>query len=368
MSHWEKIIKDRLEGYESPLPEDGLAEFRALYDRKKGSVVRKAIPWMSGLALAAAVGLAAVLFLKKPAAPEEGFPPEVPVAVTEAISRDSVDIEIPEAVKPWIERAVPRRRTAAVSRDFPEVVQDLPVAPEQTDEEPDSSEIDLHEATVAESVPSVVVPSSSPIRDMGMGIAPAAGGVLGAGALAALVSTLADGGNSQSVFDPSTNGMNPTNGIDAFRHSMPLRFGISAWIPVAERFRVSTGLAYSLYSSQVNSGNSGEKVQWAHYLGVPVRLDYIIASNTRFDVYAGAGMQGEFCLNATYAGFGIPKDGFSLSLLGAGGIQLNVTRRLGFFIEPELSWRVPVGEPVLETYRDRFPVMFSVGAGVRINL
>ena len=362
MSHWENIIKDRLEGYESPLPEDGLAEFRALYDRKKGSVVRKAIPWMSGLALAAAAGLAAVLFLKKPAAPEEGFPPEVPVAVTEAIVRDSVDIEIPETVKPWIERAVPRRKTAAVSRDFPEVVQDVPVAPKQTDEEPDSSEIDLHEATIAESVPSVVVPSSSPIRDMGMGIAPAAGGVLGAGALAALVSTLADGGNSQSVFNPSTNGMN------AFRHSMPLRFGISAWIPVAERFRVSTGLAYSLYSSQVNSGNSGEKVQWAHYLGVPVRLDYIIASNTRFDVYAGAGAQGEICLNATYAGYGITKDGFSLSLLGVGGIQWNVTRRLGLYIEPELSWRMPVGEPVLETYRNRFPVMFSVGAGVRINL
>jgi len=253
-------------------------------------------------------------------------------------------------------------RTAAVSRDYPEVVQDLPVAPEQTDEDPDSSEIDLYEATVAESVPSVVVPSSSPIRDMGMGIAPAAGGILGAGALAALVSTLADGGNSQSVFDPSTNGMN------AFRHSMPLRFGISAWIPVAERFRVSTGLAYSLYSSQVNSGNSGEKVQWAHYLGVPVRVDYIIASNTRFDVYAGAGAQGEICLNATYAGFGIPKDGFSLSLLGVGGIQWNVTRRLGLYIEPELSWRVPDGEPVLETYRDRFPVMFSVGTGIRINL
>ena len=197
---------------------------------------------------------------------------------------------------------------------------------------------------------------------MGMGIAPAAGGILGAGALAALVSTLADGGNSQSVFDPSTNGMN------AFRHSMPLRFGISAWIPVAERFRVSTGLAYSLYSSQVNSGISGETVQWAHYLGVPVRLDYIIASNTRFDVYAGAGAQGEICLNATYAGYGITKDGFSLSLLGVGGIQWNVTRRLGLYIEPELSWRMPVGEPVLETYRDRFPVMFSVGAGVRINL
>ena len=187
-------------------------------------------------------------------------------------------------------------------------------------------------------------------------------GTWGAGALAALVSTLADGGNSLHVLDPST------NEVISFHHSMPLKFGISAWIPVAERLRVSTGLAYSLYSSQVNSGNSGEKVQWAHYLGVPVRVDYIIASNTRFDVYAGAGAQGEICLNATYAGYGITKDGFSLSLLGVGGIQWNVTRRLGLYIEPELSWRVPVGEPVLETYRDRFPVMFSVGAGVRINL
>ena len=108
--------------------------------------------------------------------------------------------------------------------------------------------------------------------------------------------------------------------------------------------------------------------QTAQYLGIPLRVDWLIASGKVLDVYAGAGVQGDLCVAATIAGEKIQKDGASLSLLGAGGIQLNMTKHLGLYVEPQLSWRIPSEHHTLETYRSAHPLMFSVAAGLRINL
>ena len=118
---------------------------------------------------------------------------------------------------------------------------------------------------------------------------------------------------------------------------------------------------------------TGEKRQQVHYLGIPVRLDWVFASNSRFDVYAGGGVLGDLCLNATLAGMNLEKDRPSLSLVGAGGIQMNATKHLGIYLEPELSWRIPMDNPIfgnntLVTYRSEHPVMFSIATGIRINL
>jgi hypothetical protein len=118
---------------------------------------------------------------------------------------------------------------------------------------------------------------------------------------------------------------------------------------------------------------TGEKRQQVHYLGIPVRLDWVFASNSRFDVYTGGGVLGDLCLNATLAGMSREKDRLSLSLVGAGGIQMNATKHLGIYLEPELSWRIPMDNPIfgnntLVTYRSEHPVMFSIATGIRINL
>jgi hypothetical protein len=73
-------------------------------------------------------------------------------------------------------------------------------------------------------------------------------------------------------------------------------------------------------------------------------------------------------VGATLGGKAIPKDGLSLSLLGAGGVQMNMTKRLGLYVEPELSWRIPSEKNMLQTYRSQHPLMFSVNAGLRINI
>ena len=151
-------------------------------------------------------------------------------------------------------------------------------------------------------------------------------------------------------------------------HNLPLKVGISTRIPVSGRFGVTTGVEYSMYSSTFTYTISGDKKQIAHYVGIPVRLDWTFISTGWLDAYVGAGVLGDLCVGATFAGNKIKRDGMAISLLGAGGVQFNVARNVGLYLEPELSWTIPSDAQVLRTYRSDHKGMFSVSGGLRINL
>ena len=108
-------------------------------------------------------------------------------------------------------------------------------------------------------------------------------------------------------------------------------------------------------------------MQTAHYLGIPLRLDWTFASTKRLDFYLGGGLEGDWCIKSTFDGEQVQKDGFSASLLGAGGIQFKLTKNLGLYMEPEFNWTFMPEKPVLNTYRSAHPVMFSVTSGLRIT-
>ena len=174
-----------------------------------------------------------------------------------------------------------------------------------------------------------------------------------------------------SYNDPMNDPAGPNPNTDVFtgsrKDSFPLRAGLSARIPVSERWSLTTGVDYSLYSSSLKYSLTGEKRQLAHYLGVPLRLDYTLASGRWMDVYLGGGVEGDWCLASTLAGERIPKDGFSLSLLGSAGLQFNLTDRLGLYLEPTVSWMVPSQTRVLDTWRTEHPFTFSTSAGLRFT-
>ena len=395
MKNWEDSIKDRLEGYESPLPEGSLAEFRALRQGKSGAPARKLAPWLWGLTAAVAAGLAAVLFLRQPGEPADGIQliqqPAAPVAVLADATRSAEPMPstqlIAQAVAP---KAVPQvnvRTRKTIQPAEPSAEPSVPAtlhkeentmpavvnesAPEPAKEEEASQSVISTEA-------SPYIPERSVTRPVTMKVGPAAGIVAGSGLLVGLVMPFLGAGSSSTpsptaqpledyaylgnasfFFDDRT--------VDV-KHYFPLKAGLSTRIPVANRLYVTTGLEYSLYGSSISFAIAGEKKQRVQYLGIPLRVDWLIASGKVMDVYAGAGVQGDLCLAATIGGEAIQKDGASLSLLGAGGIQLNMTRHLGLYVEPQLSWRIPSENHRLETYRSAHPVMFSVAAGLRINL
>ena len=392
MKKWEDSIKDRLEGYESPLPEGSLAEFRALREGKEAGPARKAAPWIWGLTAAIAAGLAAVLLLRQRETPVDGIQiiehPTTPVAAI--IDSSDVTEQLPSPQ--LIAQAVTSRGARQVSIQTREVIpNDESEAAVDTASEEEAASVQVPEtnadsangetaSTPEERTASPFIPESAEPRiTLASKVAPTAGLVAGSGLLATVLMPVLKTGTMDEV-TPSGDQISPfkygigtdyTTGDQLFvapRHAFPLRLGLSTRIPLADRLYLSTGVQYSLYSSSFTYAFSGEKKQKVHYLGVPVRLDWVFASGRLFDVYVGAGMQGDICVGATMAGEPFTKDAPSLSLLGAGGIQMKVTRHLGIYAEPELSWRIPSEKHVLQTYRSEHPLMFSVAAGLRIDM
>jgi hypothetical protein len=381
-----------------------------------------------------AAGVAALLFLRQPGTTREGIhviqQPSAPLATTVEPADESTEpaatttlLAQASTPKTTPKKASQAARPAPQTQTQPQTVPAPPqeeetsaITPSPKEEAPDSP------APSEESVTSLPdLPASSPFvpmpakRKAGIKVAPAAGGVLGAGALAALTSALVttkqsttpgyighgynyyngnpstdsgpggsgkdgmdgiadnDGGNSSNPPQDNPSTQNPpteqySNFLQDSQHYFPLKLGLSARVPLTEKLWLTSGLEYSLYASRYVMSMSGESWQRAHYLGIPLRLDWIITSNSWLDVYVGAGAQADFCLGATLNKTTIRKDNPSLSLLGAGGIQINFTKRLGLYVEPTLSWRIPTGENVLVTYRSEHPLMFSLSTGLRINL
>ncbi len=388
MRKWEDIVKDKLGGYESNLPEDSLAAFHA---RRAAVGVTKAkrFPLVWAVVPAIAAGLAAVLLLRKPTVPEDGVQ-LIPQSVeTYSQVDDSLDTATPPATEPLIAQAVrtkagrpmpkteqskePAATTVVEEIRIPEethISETEGIGPEDTPEEPATD----NRPVMQESSPFVPQPSTEQPAlqvKLGTGGAIAAGG----GLLAALATQLARADLRPLLpRDHDTDGPNNTNSIDIINgletthsHRMPLVVGLSVKFPITEKIGITTGLEYSLYSSSF-SYPFGEKTQLVHYLGIPVRLDWTFVSSRWLDAYLGAGIKGDLCVGATLDGKTIGKDGPAFRLLGAGGIQFNATRNLCLFVEPEVSWTFPSDRRILSTYSSEHPWMFTVASGVRINL
>lgn len=398
MKKWEEIVKEKFEEPIGALPEDLFAEFCSRVDTAGGSPANhRKLLWT--LIPAAAAGLAAILFLGKPSMPEDGIQiiqqPAAPVAIITDIDADAGTSTDPDGNidKGFKQQPKPQNTISSVP------VQERSEVQEETDipgpvAEPEKKDAENPKGNVTEETSKISSPYipediDSP-RTVAIKVLPAAGAVVGGGLLAALVipalgSSGIDtgGGQGSNIFDNR-----PFWETDFVRnpvHDFPFKFGLSTRIPIIDRLAITTGLEYSRYTSRFTYSLSGNKEQVAQYLGIPVRLDWSIAYNKRFNVYVGAGLSGDFCVAASLGGEKVKKDGFRISFIGAGGIQFNPTRRVGIFLEPEVTWtkpqttradierrpdwsRPPVEDYVMATYRTEHAFVFSLATGLRITL
>ena len=385
MRKWEDIVKDKMEEFDEALPESVFAEFRALRGGSAPVSTPRRFPLMWALVPAVAAGLAAIFFFRQPSATENGLQIIQQPAQPVAIVSDSTDIAEPilyQTVIAGRHIAKPSgsgSHIAEISVSRPSVSPQKPESPE----EPESIEEHEPQAQEETETPNPAVTTASPfvpdnIGDKTVKIkgTPVAGVIAGGGLLAAIATPIFASGYAADASpvnqgDPNY-GWQYSESKDVLTgsptHHFPFKGGLSVGIPVAQRWKVTTGLEYSLYQSSFTYSISGEKKQLAHYLGIPLRLDWTLADKRWLDVYLGGGIEGDYCIGATLAGERIKRDGFSFSVIGAGGVQFNFTKHIGLYFEPELSWTIPSESRVLETWRSEHPFTFSVATGLRINI
>jgi len=155
-----------------------------------------------------------------------------------------------------------------------------------------------------------------------------------------------------------------------YDHFQPVSFGLSARFAFNERFSVNTGINYTLYNSRKkllwSDGTEETLSQSVHYIGIPVRCDWLLVDRKHFGLYLGAGAQVD---KAVYAKAGTERlrdRTFLFSVNGVCGLQYNINDRFGLYIEPDLA--VNLNRPEITTFRSNRELMLSVRAGLRVNL
>ena len=157
---------------------------------------------------------------------------------------------------------------------------------------------------------------------------------------------------------------------DSYQHDMPVSFGVSARIMLSKRFSINTGLNYTLYSSMRERSYSSSEVtererQNVHYLGIPLRCDWLVVNRRYFTFYMGVGGQVDKCVYARVGNERLYEKDFLFSLTGAAGLQYNITNKIGLYLEPDFSLRL--NEGTLETYRHEHFGVISARAGFRFS-
>ena len=157
---------------------------------------------------------------------------------------------------------------------------------------------------------------------------------------------------------------------DSYQHEIPVSVGLSARFFLTDRLSINTGLNYTRYKSLrtrwfAATHDQQKDWQYAHYIGVPVRLDYNAVNRKHFNLYFGAGLQMDKCVYATVGDERLHEKQILFGLNGAMGLQVNIVPMVGLYFEPEVSYALNKG--AIETFRSDEPFVVTVRGGLRFN-
>ena len=157
---------------------------------------------------------------------------------------------------------------------------------------------------------------------------------------------------------------------DSYRHEIPVSVGVSARVFLTDRLSINTGLNYTRYKSLrtrtfLAAYNQQKDWQHVHYLGIPVRLDYMAVNRTHFNFYLGAGMHMDKCIYAAVGDERLHEKQILFGVNGTMGIQVNIVPMVGLYLEPEVYYAL--NEGTIETFRSDEPFVVTVRGGLRFN-
>lgn len=155
-----------------------------------------------------------------------------------------------------------------------------------------------------------------------------------------------------------------------YYHSAPVSGGLSLRYFITPAFFAETGLRFTYLHTWISPSGA---VQNLLYAGIPVGVGFNFVELGSFNLYASAyGMPAKCVMGRTNANF--PSNYSKLSdipIMWSAGASLgagyNITRTIGLFAEPTVSYYFPNDNAPQTLYKEN-PFYFTLNLGVRFNL
>jgi RNA polymerase sigma-70 factor (ECF subfamily) len=156
------------------------------------------------------------------------------------------------------------------------------------------------------------------------------------------------------------------------RHLIPLTFGLRVSKGITPAWTVETGLQYTLLRSEYSylAGNYIEKVR-AHYLSVPVALQYRFLRGAQSNLYASGGASLDVPVGASWCVEGWDNHAklsypMAVSLNFGLGFECKVSSSVSLFVQPSLSYHMMDSSEYPILWQDK-SVTFELPVGIRFN-
>ena len=407
MEDWTDIIGEELEEFQEPLPAD---DWKVLQQKYTASSRRKrlaAFGWAGGIAsVAAAVLLVLVLVLGEAPAVQENFVADnLQPTVTSVLPEEETSRPVGESLQDDKENFLQEEETPEQKGETIRSIEET-LQPDKKEVSSDTIKVVSDTTSLAQKL---IAEASAPAKDnnksdnvaqtvgawdfedyredeikrkrrsVSIGVAGAVSGrgVIGFAMMSDApppISSVSPEDTLSSVAAVLTRSKTESNRdytyTDSYRHNLPIAVGVSARFYISDRMTLNTGLNYTKYISRRGkyyhkTGEHTRVEQCAHYLGVPLRFDWIASAKPYFNFYMGAGVQIDKCVYAVIENERLYENQILFSVSGVMGFQVNIMPLVGIYFEPEVSYNVNKG--TIETLRSDLKLMVSARGGLRFN-
>ena len=408
MEDWTDIIGEELENIEEPLPADDWSVLQQKYAAAQKRKKAAAFAWAGGItSVAAAVALVLLLVRPDSTVVENDLVAETLPPIEDVVPVDSSLVE--SAIDTVLYVTTPVQKKVSVPVDVvKKTADDVLVAENHTEEIPSENTEEvfdvirdttslkdklLADASTSNNKESIEDAYTQPTGTFGFEDFPEdeprrkrrpvsvgmSGSISGTPVIRVMDVGVPDmppefemPGDSSVVETPAPSAVMMRNSRrynEHYSHEIPISFGVSVRYCFTDRFSLNTGLNYTRYTSTREryyyNGEADMDKQYAHYLGIPVRLDWLAVNKKHFNFYIGAGVQADKCIYAIVANERLYEKEVLFGLNGALGFQVNIVPMVGLYFEPEVSYALNEGS--IKTFRYKNPFMVSARAGLRFN-
>lgn len=178
-----------------------------------------------------------------------------------------------------------------------------------------------------------------------------------------------------SFFDERYMAMIPTSDLyEKTKHHQPISVGMQVGFHLLPKLKLSTGLVYTIASSDFISGVSDTRTvstQDLHYIGVPLNLSYSVWEYKGLHTYVTAGGEGAVNIKNHTETDGEVKeskrDKMQWSTNASVGIQYDFIPQLGVYVEPGMKYYFDNGSQIENIFKDK-KLNFNIQFGLRFNI